>query len=610
MTSPKGRTPVTRAAGFCILALLAGGAGGPAGPIPAHAQEAASAVQDVTLQDLVLPLGETVLKASRVTVNGTRLSKDDLLALLAPAGDALPARLARLDAASLSIPELRVERASGGGRQTVTYRDVLARDVRGGRIAELTASGAALAVERGDRKGVGTYGAIQATALDLTALARLYGEPGDGKGPLQRIYGAIAIAEVAYVDERGTAVKLARIEGRDLSGRTVPATWTGALQAFSGPGKTPPGPADRARLAGLAADLAEGVSVGALEATGLSIQETRGPEPWTVAIGRLRYAGADGSLEDVSFAGGGVGGRIASLSLTGFSLAPTIAALRTLSAAASEPSDEDLRRLAPAIGTLGLKDMSLDLAGEPRPPQDRPGPDAARDPLAARTAATHIGLRDAAMRFGPPRDGVPTGGRATVSGLTLPAAAVAGVPGLGSLAAYGYGDLDLDLVADSAWDEASRELRLREVAVSGKDMGTLRLNGTFGGIGPEVFDPDAGVSGFAMLSATAKALDLTIENTGLFERFIAAQSKALSLKPEELKQEYVTASVFGVPAILGNSAGAKAIGAAMGQFVARPGTLSLSAKAKNAAGIGMVEFSASPTPAAVLDRLEVNAKAN
>ncbi|HEX8416384.1 MAG TPA: hypothetical protein VF641_02155, partial [Methylobacterium sp.] len=139
---------------------------------------------------------------------------------------------------------------------------------------------------------------------------------------------------------------------------------------------------------------------------------------------------------------------------------------------------------------------------------------------------------------------------------------------------------------------------------------SVRVNGTIGGVGPEVFDPDAAVSSYAMLSATAKALDLTIENGGLFERFIAAQSKVLSLKPEELTQEYVTASAFGVPAILGNSVAAKAIGSAISQFVAKPGRLSLSARSKNGTGLGVIDFSAAPTPGAVLDRLEINAKAN
>lgn len=616
MTASKARPLFQRAAGLCALALLGAGFGATASA-PARAQEAASAVQDVTLQDVTLPLGETTLKASRITVSGTRLSKDDLLAILKTGTTTpWPARLARLDAASLSIPELRVEGSGGGAtRQTVTYRDVVAKDVRAGRIAELTASGAAIAVEGGPRTGTGTYGRIGATDLDLTVLARLYGEPGDGKGAMQRIYGTVSLADVAYVDEGGTAVKLARIEGRDLSGRQTPTSWTGALQAFTGVDLANAAPADRARLTGIAADLAEAVSIGSMEATGLSVQETKGEGAIDLSIGRMTFAGSGASLDDIGFTGNGSRTRIGRLSLSGFSLAPTIATLRKLSVMTTA-SDEDLRQLTPLIGTLALQDLSLDLPTDaPAPPTARPGLSAgipgAKAPAAPPAdGLAHLGLRTASISFGPPREGVPTAGRISLSGLTLPAASVAGVPGLGALETYGYRDLDLNLVADTAWDEGTRELSVREVSVSGKDMGTLRLNGTLGGIGPEVFNPDASVSAFAMLSATAKAMDLTIENTGLFERFIAAQSKVLSLKPEELTQEYVTASAIGVPAILGNSAAAKAIGTAMAQFVAKPGRLLLTAKAKNGKGLGMIDFGAAPTPAGILDRLDVNAKAN
>jgi hypothetical protein len=405
------------------------------------------------------------------------------------------------------------------------------------------------------------------------------------------------------VDARGTAVKIARIEGRDLSGRQIPATWTGALQAFTAVDYERLAPPERARLMSLGADLAEAVSVGSLEATGLSVQEAKPRDAFSLGIARLGMTGSGVLLEDIRFAGvDGAKARLARLSLDGFSLGPTVAALRKLATLTTPPSDAELRLLTPALGTLALKDLSLDLPPEAKAPRD-PANTAVPGP-------THVGLRDGSMNFAPPRDGVPTAGRLSLSGLTLPASAVAGVPGLGSLGLYGYSDLDLALVADTSWDEAARELKLGEVSVSGKDMGSLRINGMIGGIGPEVFNPDVAVSSFAMLSATAKALDLTIENTGLFDRFIAAQSKVLSLKPEELKQEYVTASVFGVPAILGNSVGAKAIGAAMGQFVTKPGTLSVSLRPKNAAGIGMLEFSAAPTPAALFDRLEVNAKAN
>lgn len=612
MTRSTGRPLLTWAVGAstCVLVLL--GAGLPSLPGPAAAQEAASAVQDVTLADISIPLGDAILRAPRVTVSGTRLTKDDLTALLKTGpGEPWPARLARLDAASIAIPELRVEYV-GAAAPVVSYRDVLAKDVRAGRVAELTAAGAAIVVDgvgkSGPITGTGTYGRLRLTDLDLAVLARLYGEPGDGKGNLQRIYASFSLDDVAYVDARGTAVKIVRIEGRDLAGRQIPATWTGALQAFAGLDYAHLAPPQRARLMTLSADLAEAVSVGSLEATGLGVQETKGPGALNLGIARLGLTGSEAHLEEIAFTGvDGTQARLARLALNGFSLAPTIAALRKLGAAAGEPSDDDLRRLTPTLGTLALKDLSLDLpakSGPARDPLAQLGPDRpGAEPL-------HVGLRDGAMNFGPPRDGVPVAGRISLAGLTLPASAVAGVPGLGSLALYGYRDLDLTLVADTAWDEAAKELKLGEVSVSGKDMGTVRLNGMLGGIGPEVFDPDAGVSGFAMLSATAKALDLTIENTGLFERFIAAQAKVLSLKPEELKQEYVTASTLGVPAILGNSADAKAIGAAMGQFVTKPGTLSLSVRPKNGTGIGMLEFGAAPTPSAVLDRLNVDAKAN
>ena len=601
-------------ASACAVALLAGGVLGPAAP--AAAQEAASAVQDLVLQDVTLTFGDTAVSAAKVTVSGTRLSREDLLAIFNPdAKEPWPARLQRLDAGSLTIPDLRTERRSGPLRQVVTYRDVSARSIHAGRIAELTVAGATFSVEGVADAGPvnGSYGKVRAEEVDLAALARLYTEAGDGRGPFQRLYAAFSVESVAFIDDRGTTVSVARLAGRDFSGRQTPARWGGVMQALNGIDVERADPAQRAQLAGLLADLAESVSVGGLEASGLAVKEVKGPDPLSLSVGRLAYAGngtsggapAGIALEDIAFGSREARGRLGRLSLTGFSLEPTIATLRRMAKAPAPAADKadkgavdeaEWRRLTPVIGTLALSDLGLDLA---QPPQ-------AADPAAA---PLHVGLRGGTVSFGPPKDGVPTASRLALSGLTMPAATVEGVPGLGSLGLYGYRDLDLDVVADTAWDEGTRELSFKELSLSGKEMGRLRLNGTLGGIGPEVFDPDAAVSGFAMLSATAKALDLTLENGGLFERFINAQAQVLSLKPDELRKEYVTASVIGVPVILGNSAAAKAIGAAMGKFVAKPGTLSISAKAKSGEGLGMVDVSTAPTPAAVLDKLDVTAKA-
>ena len=264
------------------------------------------------------------------------------------------------------------------------------------------------------------------------------------------------------------------------------------------------------------------------------------------------------------------------------------------------------------IGTLALSGFSFDLPSneiEEQIAAKTPGdPLAKNGPKPAQAQPVRVGLRNATLTFAPPKDGVPVAARMAFSGITVPTSLVAGFPGAGSLALYGYRDLDLNVAADTSWDEHTQELSVGEISVSGKDMGRLRLNGKLGGIGPEVFDPDTAVSSFAMLSATAKAIDLTVENGGFFERFIDATAKSLSLKPDELRKEYVSASVIGVPIILGNSPGAKAIGTAMGKFVTKPGTLSISAKAKNGAGLGIADFSTAPTPAAVLDKLDIDAK--
>jgi hypothetical protein len=636
MTLPTRRPVLTRAllAQACAAALLAAPLPSPL-VAPAAAQEAASAVQDLVLENVTLSFGETSVSVPRVAVSGTRLSKEELLAIFqVDAKEGWATRLQRLDAGSLTMPELRVERRSADRRSIVTYRDVTARNVHGGRISELISAGATLSVEGAvgqPAKGSGSYGKIRAEDVDLTALARLYAEAGSARSGFQRLYASIAAESVAFIDERGTTVSIARLTGRDLAGRQTPATWSGAVESLTTADLSQPDPVKRARAAGLIADLAESVSIGSLEASEIAVKEVKGPDPLNFAIGKLSYTGngaeAGMTLSDVAFGSTEARGKIGRLALTGFSLEPTIATLRRLAKAVpvaqdkpgDRPTDKaapppavsdpaaqeaELRRLTPVIGTLTLSDLGLDLPGHGTEPAARP-----EAKPAVKTTTMHVGVRGGSITFGPPKDGVPTASRLSLSGLTLPATAVESVPGLGSLGLYGYRDLDLDVIADTAWNEGTKELSFNEVSLTGKDMGRLRLNATLGGIGPDVFDPDAAVSGFAMLSATAKALDLTLENGGLFDRFITAQAKTLSLKPDELRKEYVTASVIGVPVILGNSAAAKAIGAAMGKFVTKPGTLSISAKAKNGEGLGMVDVSTAPTPAAVLDKLEVNAKA-
>ena len=635
MIHPKACSRLRSALAAGALVLL-----GLAAPAPVVAQEGAAAVQDVTVTDVVLPLGGTLLRVPKLTASGTRLSKDELAGILRP-DSTVPweARLARLDAGSLTIPVLTSENVGAGdNRQTVTYRDVVARDVRAGRVGELTAAGATVSAVAGPNRGSGTYGQVRATDLDLAALSRLYTVPGDGKGPVQRVYGTIQVSDVTYADARGTTVKIVRLSGRELGGRQVTDGWNGAFEIVAAGFQEG---TDRRAFAAAAADLIEASTIGGLEIQGFSVSDANPKGPVLFEIGRAAYAAsgpeAGTILDNLTLSRGSLRAQIGRMALAGASLAPTVAALQGIAAestAGTGFSDVEMRRLTPKLGNLTVTDLSIELPPdaeggtlprEGRIPTRASGPEAVRpgagkapevraaDPLAVTVSPQpprRIALREGALALGAPSDGVPSTSRLSLSGLSLPADLLAGAPIVGMLPAYGYRNLDLDVVADATLDEKARDLTLREITVTGRDIGSVRLTGTLGGIGPELFSGTVPAATMLMFSGSAKTLDLTVENNGLFERFLAAQSKDLSLKPDELRKEYVTASLLGVPIILGNSAAAKGIGAAMGQFVMKPGKLVLHAKAKEASGIGFIDLGAARSPAAVLDRLDVDAKAN
>jgi hypothetical protein len=61
--------------------------------------------------------------------------------------------------------------------------------------------------------------------------------------------------------------------------------------------------------------------------------------------------------------------------------------------------------------------------------------------------------------------------------------------------------------------------------------------------------------------------------------------------------------------MLGNSANAKTIGQAVARFVAKPGKLTISARTKDPAGLGVADLGSIGEPGAILEKLEVTATA-
>ena len=158
-----------------------------------------------------------------------------------------------------------------------------------------------------------------------------------------------------------------------------------------------------------------------------------------------------------------------------------------------------------------------------------------------------------------------------------------------TLRALGYKDINLSFSVAAAWDEAKSEIAIRDVSYSAPEIGSVSLQGTIGNVSRDVFDPDTAVASVALIGAAVQSLDLTVQNDGLVDRFIARDARKQKKSPEAVRREYATAAAVAVPALLGGSAQAKALGQAAGRFIAKPGRLVVHAKAKSASGLGLVK---------------------
>jgi hypothetical protein len=213
------------------------------------------------------------------------------------------------------------------------------------------------------------------------------------------------------------------------------------------------------------------------------------------------------------------------------------------------------------------------------------------------------------VTVGAQKDGIPTALKLTLDGLSMPISPRETRDGLKDIAALGYKGVDLSAGIEGAWSEARNEFAISNISFAGVDMGTLTLSGLLGNISKDVFSGDTALAQVALLGASAKKLDIKVQDKGLFARVLEREAKAKKKSAEDLRKEFGTIAAVGLPAILGPSDGAKAIAAALARFVAKPGTLTLSAAAKSASGIGLADVIAISDPSAIFEKLDVKASA-
>lgn len=570
----------------------------------------AFAAGDVTLDDVTIEFGTQTYQVKSLTVSGTNSSREEIAGLFdKSAATPLSERLRKLSATSITSPEMVMRQKQGDVTSSVLYRDVRIDNVRDGVAASFTTSSGAFASQGGEDNLAATFGKITATSIDMVQIARVYGETaGSAPEDLKTVYADFSVEGITGRAGKGTTFGIARISGKDVKARPAKMSWTAMAKEFAGKrdlDKLPP--EDRARAVNAIADLFDSFSIGLMEATDITGEDTSDAKASKVKVARIAFEGSGGGKQaavrvegfDVQAKDGHV--RIGEIAHTGWSYEPTLKALReTLGDPSVNMSDlqASARRFVPRLGTLSLRGVDLDVPDETARETNPSAPN------------IRLGVKQFEVATGDEFEGMPTALRLKLDNLAMTVPPDSKEDGLKDLLAMGYSAIDVSAVLDGRWNKDTSDFVVNSLGAQGVNMGSVNVKGTFGNVTSDVFSGDQAAAQVALLGATLKGVSVAVENKGLFEKVLEREAKKQGKSAGQMRKELGAAAQIGIPMFLGGGPQAKQVAAAVAKFLLKPNRLTVEAKAKSAEGLGVADFMAAQNdPQALLEAVDLTAKA-
>ena len=597
---PAFASPLARLAG--VAALIVG-------------LSSAAGAADHSLTDLRFDLGFMRIDIPRMEVRDTPLSREDITAILTRGGPDIAASVARLQAATVTIPEVIATQSLDSVSSVTRYRDLSLSNITAGVIGGLSV-GAIEGTASEKAAGVARVriGQTTAEALNLPLIARVLTSsvPDPSAVAMAPIMRSLAYRDfVTDLPEGKGRMSIDRVTLRDTMARPSKAPVLTAMneviaiserQKAAGGGDKLPNAADMASVGRIFGFL-ENFEYGVGEAEGLRGESDGDAGKGRFEIARIRFsdqAQAPGFVMSglkIEVSPGKMS--IDELEMRDFSIRNALrAAIEMLERGDATALITDYKRLIPQLGTIRVKGFSVQ-DPEPKRPQRGKPPEIFR----ASVKAMEIG-------FGGQIDGVPTALRFSAEEFAAPLSANSEEQGVRDLVAMGYKDVNLSWLADLAWQRDTERLDIKALNISGKEMLGLTLSGQLSGVSKDAFSTDSALAQVAWLSAAAQRVSLVVQNLGGFEKFIAREAAKARKQPDAVRREWGMLAAVGLPAILGDSDGAKALTGAIARFVARPGTLSIDLRARSASGIGVADaVGVMAAPKEIFDKIEVQAKA-
>ncbi|WP_164923857.1 hypothetical protein [Sinorhizobium fredii] len=619
---------------------------------------------EMTGLDIELPTARILVP--HASVEDANLDPATLTELISRKSAApLAKRIDRFAAKRVSATEVAITQAIAGSEQKTVYRQVNLTDIANGSVARYSADGAsfefAMAIPDGaggskQEVMTGSIGQMTGQDFDAAYMARLYTEKAgpDDKEP-RPLYGPLSAKAIAFSNGQARfAYDEMRSSGFSMRMPAEPLLETlEKLTSVTNPEELEP--EERRAFFGRLLSLADIIGKGDMEMLGLKIDapakagEAEG-EKVKLAVDRmaLQLDGRrlDAALHGVSMGEGGDYVKFSEASMTGFSWDSTLEALKKMAGLDEQQLETfPFTTLLPEFGTFRVAGIDVNLPN-PDTGADSTGtegyadetgetdalaaeglmPDAEQEagadqqtnqpvtsmekPAAAVPERIRFTLKNYELALTKPFNGIPTDIRFSYEDLSVPVPAKAQDETSVQLRKLGFDELVVSSNIQAAWDEPSQNLAIKDISVSGKDVGSFSVSGLMGGFTKDFFSGDPAMAQVALLGLTAREMKLEIEDKGGMAKGIKFYADQNGMTEDQARGMLTMMAAAVLQQLAADQPKLQGPVDALSRFIAKPGTFTLTVRSKAETGIGAFDLiAASENPMLLLDKVDLEATA-
>ena len=546
-------------------------------------------------------------------------------------GLTLPERVGRFSAKRLTAQEIKVVQTVANNEQNIVYKDVALEDINLGKVARYTAGSTdfdftvEVPGEDGEKvtdKMTGTMGVAEGKDIDGVFLARLYTEKaGPDDKEAKPVYGPFSAKNIV-MKTKDVTFSYDEVRSNGFSARMPAVPFTETMQKLQSLEKTDePSPAETRELILQLTSLFETLGKGDVELIGMKIEPADaskgkgGIERIAVAFDNQKM---DATIKGFDFAEGQDYMKMEEASLKGFSWATSIEALKKFASLSDDQVENfPYTTMLPEFGTLRIAGIDADLPYDPSEGVDA-GEENADDAAQASTEETSVpslperiqfAMKSYEVALNKPYNGIPTDVRVAYEDMSLKVPAQGSDEFYQQLRKLGYDRLIISSNFEANWDEANQNLIIKDISISGKDMGSVSMSGLMGGFTKEFFSGDKVMTQVALLGLKARQVNLKIEEKGLIAKGLKMYADENNMSEDEVRSTVSLIAAAALQELTADQPQLQDVVAAFSAFLAKPNIFELVVKAKTDKGIGALEMvAASQDPLTLLDKVDIEAK--